>query len=93
MADTSTPKRITFDPTINLGHVLTFAAMTVGVMSSYSLLDKRIGVLEERSNVAVIQAAEKVAEQKDSLKEIRNDVKDLQKSVNEISRAIAGKRP
>lgn len=88
-----TPKRINFDPTINLGHILTFAAMVVGVMSSYSLLDKRLGVLEERSNVAVIQAADKVAEQKESLKEIKADVKDLQRSVNEISRALAGKRP
>jgi predicted nucleic acid-binding Zn-ribbon protein len=86
------PKRITFDPTINLGHVLTFAAMAVSVMSAYSLLDKRIGVLEERSNQAVLQATDRQQEQKESLKEIKENVKDLQRSVNEISRAIAGKR-
>jgi methyl-accepting chemotaxis protein len=86
-------KKFNFDPTINLGHVLTFAAMTVGVMSSYSLLDKRIGVLEERSAAAVTQASDKVSEQKEALREIKSDVKDLQRSVNEISRALAGKRP
>jgi FtsZ-binding cell division protein ZapB len=76
-----------------LGHILTFAAMVVGVMSSYSLLDKRIGVLEERSNAAIVQAADKATEQKESLREIKADVKDLQRSVNEIGRALAGKRP
>jgi archaellum component FlaC len=64
----------------------------VSVMSAYSLLDKRIGVLEERSNQAVLQATDRQQEQKESLKEIKENVKDLQRSVNEISRAIAGKR-
>lgn len=86
-----TQKRVTFDPTINLGHILTFAAMVVGVMSSYSLLDKRIGVLEERSNSAITQAADRQTEQKESLREIKSDIKDLQRSVNDISRAVAGK--
>lgn len=88
----SEPSKVKFDPTINLGHILTFAAMVIGVMSSYSLLDKRVGVLEERSNQAMTQAADKVAEQKESLKEIKTDVKDLQRSVNEISRLLAGRR-
>jgi hypothetical protein len=83
--------KVKFDPTINLGHILTFLAMVVGVMSSYAILDKRVGVLEERSNSAISQAADKVAEQKDALKEIKSDVKDLQRSVNEISRVLAAK--
>jgi cell division protein FtsL len=86
-------KRLNFDPTINAGHILTFTSMVVAVMVSYSLLDKRVGVLEERSNAAIIQAAGKQAEQKESLREIKSDIKDLQRTVNEISRAVAGKRP
>jgi peptidoglycan hydrolase CwlO-like protein len=86
-------KRLTFDPTINAGHILTFISMVVAVTVSYSLLDKRVGVLEERSRDAIIQAADKQAEQKESLHEIKSDIKDLQHSVNEISRAVAGKRP
>ena len=85
-------KRLTFDPTINAGHILTFISMVVAVTVSYSLLDKRVGVQEERSNAAIIQAADKQAEQKESLREIKSDIKDLQRSVNEISRAVAGKR-
>jgi FtsZ-binding cell division protein ZapB len=91
MAEPLHTRKVNFDPTINLGHLLTFAAMVVGVMSSYSLLDKRIGVLEERANSAVLQANDKATEQKEALREIRQDVKDLQRSVNEISRALAGR--
>jgi len=86
-------KRLTFDPTINAGHILTFISMVVAVMVSYSFLDKRVGVLEERSNTAISQAADRQTEQKESLREIKSDIKDLQRSVNEISRAVAGKRP
>ena len=93
MAEPHDKKRLTFDPTINAGHILTFISMVVAVTVSYSLLDKRVGVLEERSNVAIAQAADKQAEQKESLREIKSDIKDLQRSVNEISRAVAGKRP
>jgi len=93
VADPTDRKRLNFDPTINAGHILTFIGMVVAVGVSYSLLDKRVGVLEERSNAAIIQAADKQAEQKESLREIKSDIKDLQRSVNEISRAVAGKRP
>jgi len=81
---------VKFDPTINLGHILTFASMVAAVMASYSLLDKRVGVLEERSNAAIVQATDRQTEQKESLREIKSDIKDLQRSVNEISRAVAG---
>lgn len=81
---------VKFDPTINLGHVLTFASMVAAVMASYTLLDKRVGVLEERSNAAIVQATDRQTEQKESLREIKSDIKDLQRSVNEISRAVAG---
>lgn len=86
-------KKINFDPTINLGHILTFVAMVIGVMSSYSLLDKRIGVLEEKATSAVTQQTERQLEQKEALREIKSDVKDLQRSINEISRALAAKKP
>ncbi len=83
---------VKFDPTINLGHILTFASMVAAVMASYALLDKRVGVLEERSNAAIVQATDRQIEQKESLREIKSDIKDLQRSVNEISRAVAGKK-
>jgi hypothetical protein len=84
--------KVKFDPTINLGHVLTFAAM----------VDRRDVLLLAAGQACracsksglpphLSQAADKVAEQKESLKEIKSDVKDLQRSVNEISRVLAGR--
>ena len=67
--------------------------MVIGVMSSYLLLDKRVGVLEERNNTAIAQAADKQAEQKSPCWRSSPTSRDLQRSVNEISRAVAGKRP
>ena len=40
-------KRLTFDPTINAGHLLTFAGMAVSLFVGWSMLDKRVVVLEE----------------------------------------------
>ena len=91
MADMA-PKKLTFDPTINAGHILTFLAMVVGLMTSYSLLDKRIGVLEERSNTAIQQATERTTKQKDAIREIKSDIKDVQRLLNEISRAVLTNR-
>lgn len=91
MADNN-ERRLKFDPTINAGHILTFVAMVIAVMSSYSLLDKRIGVLEEKAQSAVAVQTERQGEQKEALKEIKQDIKDLQRTVNDISRAITSPR-
>lgn len=82
-------KRLSFDPTINAGHVLTVVAMLVTVAASYSLLDKRVGVLEEKAVTDRNISAETKSEQREALKELRSDVKDLQRSVNDIGRAVA----
>lgn len=81
---------VRYDPTVNLGHILTFVGFIVTGAGAYALLDKRVGVLEERSNAAIVQATDRQIEQKESLREIKSDIKDLQRSVNEISRAVAG---
>lgn len=80
---------IKFDPTINAGHLLTFGAMLVSVSIAFSLLDRRISVLEERSNSAITAATERQSEQKDALRDIKSEIKDLQRAVNEIGRAVA----
>lgn len=41
------PKRLQFDPTINLGHVLTFLGFVIMGFSAYTSLDKRVTVVEE----------------------------------------------
>jgi hypothetical protein len=41
------PSRIKFDPTINLGHLLTFIGFIVAIFVGWTNLDKRVVVLEE----------------------------------------------
>jgi hypothetical protein len=46
-ADTGSQRRkLTFDPTINLGHILTAAAMLASGFAAYNTLDKRVAVIE-----------------------------------------------
>lgn len=81
-------RRVHFDPTINLGHLLTFLGFIVMGFSAYSALDKRVTVIEAHA----AQAAERLREQdgrfKETLGEIRSDVKDLQRSVNDVNRNL-----
>ena len=40
-------KGVKFDPTINLGHVLTFVALVLAGLGAWTALDKRVTILEE----------------------------------------------
>jgi hypothetical protein len=42
-----TKPRISFDPTINLGHVLTFLGFLIAGFGAWASLDKRLVVIEE----------------------------------------------
>ena len=53
------PRRgVRFDPTINLGHIITFFGFLVAIFTAWSTLDKRVIVLEEnrRVQLAIDQA-------------------------------------
>lgn len=47
MADTHAAKKITFDKTINLGHVLTFIGFILAGLAAWGTLDKRLTLVEE----------------------------------------------
>jgi hypothetical protein len=52
-------KRLRFDPTINLGHLLTFVGFMLAGFGAWSTLDKRVLVLEEnRKTQATIDQAQ-----------------------------------
>lgn len=86
-------RRVTFDPTINLGHVLTFAGFLVTGFSAYSALDKRVTVVEQQAVAVVDRSREQDARLKDSLLELKSDVKELQRSVNDVNRTLTTPRP
>lgn len=46
--------RVRFDPTVNLGHVLTFVGFIVAGFGAWATLDKRLVVLEENRRTQVL---------------------------------------
>ncbi len=72
---------VRFDPTINLGHVLTFLGFLVTGIVAYSTLEKRVALLEEKTEQAVRQASERALETKDTLRDLKGDIKELTRDV------------
>lgn len=80
-------RRVAFDPTINLGHVLTFLGFMVAGFSAYSTLDKRVTLIESQMLTSNTQVRDQDSRLKEMLSDIRADVKDLQRTVNFNSRS------
>lgn len=83
-------RRLAFDPTVNLGHVLTFVGALVAGVSAYSTLDKRISVIESQTSVVTERTRDQDSRMKETLSDIKSDVKDLQRSLNDFSRNLGG---
>lgn len=67
-----------FDPTINAGHLLTFAGFLITISVGWSTLDKRVVILEEqRKSQEVLDKAqdsrssEKFGEIRETMREIK----------------------
>lgn len=78
-------KKITFDPTINLGHVLTMAAFVVTAAISWNVMDKRVLVLEESRKVQAEKDASQDQFSKDKFVEVRDALKELSRSVEKVA--------
>lgn len=81
-------KWLTFDPSINAGHVLTFVGFMVAGFSAYSTLDSRLVRLEEKAAASDMRAREQQEGVKEALSEIRADVKEVQRSLNDVNRNL-----
>ena len=73
-----------FDPTINLGHILTFIGFMVMIFTTWTTLDKRVVILEEARKAQEVQdraqdqrADQSRAEIKDTLNEIKRSLERL----------------
>lgn len=90
MTDPVAPRRrVVFDPTINLGHVLTFMGFMVAGFSAYSTLDKRVTLIESQLVTSSVHTRDQDSRLKETLSDIRADVKDLQRTVNFVSRTVS----
>lgn len=80
---------VRFDGTINLGHILTAAAMLTAGASAYFNLDKRVE-LQARDIADVDKRAQDSATQVlKALDDLRDQVKDTSRTVNSIQNDVA----
>ena len=92
LVDSHLRKRVVFDPTINLGHVLTFVGFVATGFTAYSTLDKRMTLVEQHAAAVVERSREQDIRVKENLLEIKSDLKDVQRSVNDVNRTLATPR-
>lgn len=76
---------VRFDPTINLGHIITFIGFILSLVVTWSTLDKRVVVLEE---------SRKAQELRDTGQDQRNtdQMAAIKESLTEIKQAVIGLR-
>lgn len=73
-------KRLTFDPTINAGHILTFLGFIGAGFGAYSALDKRVAVVEQAQATSAAVA-------KDAIGDLKAEVRETRRTVEEMARS------
>lgn len=82
-------QRIKYDPTVNLGHILTFVGFMLAGFGAWGNIDKRITLTEVQATAALERTTEQDKRMSEVLKELKTDVKDVQRAVNDINRTLA----
>jgi hypothetical protein len=77
-------RRPIFDPTINLGHVLTFIGFLAVGGGAYLNIEKRVTVQEVRSEMFERASKEDIARTSNAISDIRNDIKEVRRGVDEL---------
>lgn len=78
-------RKVRYDPTINLGHVLTIAAFIVTGLGAWSTLDKRLVMLEEQRRAQEQTDRYQDQTMRDNLAMIKDSVTGINKSVEKIN--------
>lgn len=79
------PKKVHFDSTINLGHILTIITLVLAGLGAWTVLDKRVVVLEEsrRAQEMLDRFQDQNATQ--SMQQIREALGEIKRSVEKVS--------
>lgn len=88
MTDPQVKPGIRFDPTINLGHVLTFLGFLIAIFAAWVNLDKRVVILEEnkRTQHQIDKAQDQLLQQ--NLIQIRETLNDMRTGINRLNDRI-----
>jgi hypothetical protein len=89
-------RKIRWDPTINMGHVLSATASIVAslvfVIALYTSVDRRLVVLEEARASASLNARDRDDRLKEKFDDLKGGIKDTRESVELLRREIQEKR-
>lgn len=83
-------KRITFDPTINAGHLLTFAGFLITLSVGWATLDKRVVVLEEARKTQDQIDRHQDAMQRANADSVRESLAEIKAGVRELNQRFDG---
>lgn len=85
MADQTDRKRLTFDPTINAGHIISLLAFLVTLVIGWSTLDKRVVVLEEARKTQAQVDQHQDAMQRSNADSVRESLQEIKQGVRELN--------
>ena len=84
MTNQESNKKIKFDATINLGHILTFIGFMVSGFLTYENIDKRILTLESGQRVQDVRDNSQDHEQQMLYSNIKESLVDIKRAVSRI---------
>ena len=85
MADTNDRKKLTFDPTVNAGHVLTFIGFIIAGFVGWSTLDKRVVSLEEARKAQVQTDQHQDTLHRASIDAVRDSLREIKEGVVKLN--------
>jgi hypothetical protein len=83
--------RVRFDKTINLGHIISALLMLASVMFSWSVMDKRVVVLEEARAAQRERDTAQDLVSRDKFQEVKDALQDLRRAVEKVSDKVGAK--
>lgn len=75
------PHGVRFDPTINLGHIITFIGFILSLVVTWSTLDKRVVVLEESRKAQELRDSSQDQRSVDQMATIRESLTEIKQNV------------
>lgn len=85
-------RKVRFDATVNLGHILSLVAFLAAGAAAWSTLDKRVVVLEEARKVQIQRDDQQDAYIRERLEQLQRGVDSIGRSIERLADRMEGPR-
>ena len=93
MSDEAPPQKgLKFDPTINAGHLITFAGFLLTMALGWSALDKRVVVLEESRKAQVQTDQHQDVIHRANIDAMRDSLTEIKQGIRELSQRLESRK-